>query len=148
MLTFMWTCLVYLSFATAFASLLWLASHTESLFGATIFVVATRVGLILAAGMAYASLMCNLAYVVTALEGSHGWPALAQCIQLLKGRFEVALLLFLVTNANGTLLDVLFEFHVIRNTIAFNPPLAVDRWDLAHMYISLPIIFILDIGSR
>ncbi|XP_024383153.1 uncharacterized protein [Physcomitrium patens] len=142
MQTFMWTCAVFLAFAAAFASLLWFASHTGSIFGMTTFIVATMVGLVLAAGLAYANVMCNLAYVVTALEGSHGRPALVHSINLLKGRFEVALLLFLVTNVNATLLDVLFEFHIIRNT---NPSAAHDKyWEAPLLVCMHSFVYLFD----
>lgn len=121
MQTFMWTCSVYLTFASAFAALLWFASRADkasNLFGTVSLLAVTVVGLALAAGLAYTNVMCNLAYVVTALEGFHGKPALVQSIHLLKGRAEVAMLLFLVTNVNATLLDILFEFHIIRQTDA------------------------------
>ena len=121
MQTFAWSCSVYLSFATAFVILLWYASSTgksSSLVITLGLVGALLVGLALATGFAYTNVMCNLAYVVSALEGLHGREALLQSKSLLKGRVQVALLLFLVTNVNGTLLDILFEFHIIRNSDA------------------------------
>jgi len=142
MQTFMWTCSVYLSFATAFAVLLWFASKASTLFGSFSLLAATIVGLALAAGLAYANVMCNLAYVVSALEGFHGKPALMQSINLLKGRAEVALLLFLVTNVNATLLDILFEFHIIRNA---DKSIVYDKyWEAPLLICMHSFVFLFD----
>lgn len=149
MQTFMWTCSVYLIFASAFATLLWFASwagKASNVFGTASLVAATMVGLALALGLAHANVMCNLAYVVTALEGFHGKPALLQSIHLLRGKSEVALLLFLVTNVNTTLLDILFEFHIIRNTNAavasekyWEAPLLVCMHSFLHLFDAIMI---------
>lgn len=145
MQTFMWTCSVYLIFASAFATLLWFASwagKASNVFGTASLLVATMVGMALALGLAYANVMCNLAYVVTALEGFHGKPALVQSINLLRGRSEVALLLFLVTNVNATLLDILFEFHIIRNT---NASVANDKyWEAPLLVCMHSFVFLFD----
>lgn len=145
MQTFMWTCSVYLTFASAFATLLWFASRADkasNLFGTVSLLAAFILGLALALGLAYASVICNLAYVVSALEGFHGKPALIQSMHLLKGRSEVALLLFLVTNVNATLLDILFEFHIIRTTDA---SIIYDKyWEAPLLVFMHSFVFLFD----
>ena len=145
MQTFMWTCSLYLIFASAFAILLWFASwagKASNVFGTTSILAATLVGLALALGLAYTNVMCNLSYVVTALEGFHGKPALVHSYHLLQGRSEVALLLFLVTNVNATLLDILFEFHIIRST---NPQAKNDKyWEAPLLVCMHSFVFLFD----
>lgn len=142
MQTFLWTCSVYLTFASAFVALLWFSSKTSNLFGGFSLLAAAVVGLLLALGLAYSNVMCNLAYVVTALEGFHGKPALMQSMHLLKGRAEVALLLFLVTNVNATLLDILFEFHIIRNT---DKTIVYDKyWEAPLLIFMHSFVFLFD----
>lgn len=144
MQTFAWTCSVYFVFASAFAALLLFASKIDTT--STSLFVAAVVGLALAAGMALANVICNLSYVVSVLEGFHGRHALVQSIHLLKGRLDVALLLFLVTNVNGTLLDVLFEFHILRNGDAaivydkyWEAPLLVCMHSFVHLFDAIMV---------
>ncbi|XP_024391753.1 uncharacterized protein [Physcomitrium patens] len=147
--TFLWTCSVYITFASAFVTLLWLASRigeASTMCNNFSLLAAALVGLALAAGLAISNVMCNLAYVVTILEGTQARQALMQSVRLLKGRFEVALLLFLVTNVNATMLDVLFEFHIIRNadsSIAhdkyWEAPLLVYMHSFVHLFDAIMI---------
>lgn len=135
--TLLWTCAMSFAFASAIAVLIGCASGL---------VVASVVAVAIAAGMAFASVVSNLAYVVSMLEGSSGREALVQSVGLLKGNLEVALLLFLVTNVNGTLLDVLFEFHVLRHGDAeilydkyWEAPLLVGMHSFVHLFDAIMV---------
>lgn len=139
--TFMWTFSVYLIFALTFATVLRFASSA----GSVALLLATLAGLALAAGLAFANVACNLAYVVSVLEGVHRREALVQSVRLLKGRLEAALLLFLVTNVNGTLLDILFEFHIIRGEASivydkyWEAPLLVCMHSFVHLFDAIMV---------
>lgn len=142
--TFLWTCAVYFAFATAFTALLGFVNGSE--IDTVSLVVVSVVGVALAAGMAVANVTCNLAYVVSVLEEVHGRRALMESVRLLNGKLEVALLLFLVTNVNGTLLDVLFEFHVLRNGNAevvydkyWEAPLLVGMHAFVHLFDAIMV---------
>ncbi|XP_024372652.1 uncharacterized protein [Physcomitrium patens] len=147
--TFLWTCSVYLTFSSMFAALLWLASRISK--ASTIFTNASLlavvfVGLTLVVGLAFVNVMCNLAYVVTILEGAHARQALVQSIRLLKGKFQVSLLLFLITNVNAALLDILFEFHIIQNADAslghekyWEAPLLVSMHSFVHLFDAIMV---------
>ena len=117
--TFAWSCLVYLGLAAGLSALLWFAlsvGKSSDMILLSGLVAAAFIGATVAIGFAYANVMCNLAYVVSVSEGLHGREALLRSVHLLQGRLQVTLLMFLVTNVNGTLLDILFEFHIIANS--------------------------------
>jgi hypothetical protein len=79
MQTFMWTCSVYLIFASAFATLLWFASwagKASNVFGTASLLVATMVGMALALGLAYAKDFTENQLLCRALifsEGGRRW---------------------------------------------------------------------------
>lgn len=69
-----------------------------------------------------------------------------ESVRLLNGKLELVLLLFLVTNVNGTLLDVLFEFHVLRNGDAevvydkyWEAPLLVGMHAFVHLFDAIMV---------
>ncbi|KAG0580910.1 hypothetical protein KC19_4G209900 [Ceratodon purpureus] len=147
--TFMWTSSVYLTFAITFTTTLWFASRAGSasstFFSNLALLIATLTILALAAALAFANVACNLAYVVSVLEGTPGKEALLQSVRLLKPRIEVALLLFLVTNVNATILDILFEFHIIRGDASiiydkyWEAPLLVCMHSFVHLFDAIMV---------
>ena len=147
--TFLCTFSVYLTFAFAFATVLWFASKINNdsitFFGTIGLLIATLSGLALAMGLAFANVACNLSYVVSVLEGIQGREAMVQSVRLLRGKLVIAFLLFLVTNVNGTLLDILFEFHIIRGDASivydkyWEAPLIVCMHSFVHLFDAIMV---------
>jgi hypothetical protein len=95
-------------------------------------------------GFVFVSVLSSLAYVVTVLEGLHGAEALVKSLYYLTGKMHVALLLFLVTNVNGTLLDILFEFHIIASTDPSTENLLSKLWEAPLLVFMHSFVYLFD----
>ncbi|CAM6019660.1 unnamed protein product [Sphagnum balticum] len=151
MQTFALSCSIFLAFAAAFAALLMYASRSGNTTTSSSFIVivagiaASAIAAIsLCAGFAFMSVLCSLAYVVTVLEGLHGGEALVKSLYYLRGKLQVAMLLFLVTNVNGTLLDILFEFHIIASTDPSTDNLLSKLWEAPLLVFMHSFVYLFD----
>ncbi len=149
MQTFALSCSIF--FAAAFAALLMYASRSGNTTTSSSFIVivagiaASAIAAIsLCAGFAFMSVLCSLAYVVTVLEGLHGGKALVKSLYYLRGKLQVAMLLFLVTNVNGTLLDILFEFHIIASTDPSTDNLLSKLWEAPLLVFMHSFVYLFD----
>jgi hypothetical protein len=151
MQTFALSCSIFLAFAAAFAALLMYASRSGNTTTSSSFIVivagtaASAIAAIsLCVGFAFMSVLCSLAYVVTVLEGLHGGEALVKSLYYLRGKLQVAMLLFLVTNVNGTLLDILFEFHIIASTDPSTDNLLSKLWEAPLLVFMHSFVYLFD----
>jgi hypothetical protein len=146
MQTFALSCSIFLAFAAAFAALLMYASRSGNTTTSSSFIVivAGIAAISLCAGFAFMSVLCSLAYVVTVLEGLHGGEALVKSLYYLRGKLQVAMLLFLVTNVNGTLLDILFEFHIIASTDPSTDNLLSKLWEAPLLVFMHSFVYLFD----
>jgi hypothetical protein len=151
MQTFALSCSIFLAFAAAFAALLMYASRSGNTTTSSSFIIimagiaASAIAAIsLCAGFAFMSILCSLAYVVTVLEGLHGGEALVKSLYYLRGKLQVAMLLFLVTNVNGTLLDILFEFHIIASTDPSTDNLLSKLWEAPLLVFMHSFVYLFD----
>jgi hypothetical protein len=147
MQTFAWSCSIFLLLAFVFAAILMYASSAgnTSSFVVTVGIAAAVIAAItLCIGFVFVSVLSSLAYVVTVLEGLHGAEALVKSLYYLTGKMHVALLLFLVTNVNGTLLDILFEFHIIASTDPSTENLLSKLWEAPLLVFMHSFVYLFD----
>ncbi|XP_043714294.1 uncharacterized protein LOC122662656 [Telopea speciosissima] len=113
--TYIWACMVIVGCLALFLVLLLVVCNIFSLVGCPsdlIVYPAVMIGLVFSVVFANAIIICNLAIVISVLEGISGPQALLRSSILIQGQTQVGLLIFLGSTAGTTFVEGLFEHRV------------------------------------
>ncbi|KAK4760437.1 hypothetical protein SAY87_005330 [Trapa incisa] len=113
--TYLWACMVIVGCLIFFLVILIGVSSTFSALGSSDDLqvyMAVFEGLVFSVAFAYAVVICNMAVVISVLEDASGLEALLRSSNLIKGRTQVGLMIFLLSTIGTAFIEGLFEHRV------------------------------------